>query len=150
MQGRDINWCQFIIEDEKALSGQSVQDFVTPIIEKLKTKLVVACDLQGAISGLRGCEGVPLSKDDFLQKVVRAIQYDWAFFFLYGQDRMLKPVVCSNVDSAIMDADLTIRLVDDTYFYVYGHRKNITENLFEKYEGFKYKICSFDELDIPY
>jgi hypothetical protein len=50
----------------------------------------------------------------------------------------------------MLQADLTIRLADDTYFYVYGRNQELMNDLKERHPEAEFKMSKFSGLDIPY
>jgi hypothetical protein len=78
---------------------------------------VIATDVDGAFRGLKGRSGELLSVCEFMNLVMQADQYDWAFFFMYRSPTTADPV--KDEKGAIQSADVTVRLADDTYFFVY-------------------------------
>jgi hypothetical protein len=55
-----------------------------------------------------------------------------------------------NDKTRIMSASLTIRLVDDTFFYIYAKDEDCASYLRTKYPEAEYKVTTFVGLDIPY
>lgn len=142
-------WHQLIIPDPQGLSGKSVSTFLTPIIRKVAPKIVVAADLVGACPSLSCFENRPVSAEDFLKKVGDAIQYDWAFFFLFLE---LPNTLATFSDhkAALLEAEATIRLADDSYFYIYTRNEELISEVRHKYPAAEYKSSSFEGLEIPY
>ncbi len=143
-------WHQIVVPDPQGLSGASVASFVSLIIRKLGAIIVVASDLVGACPGLMGHARRALNTEDFLQKVVDATQYDWGFFFLYSRTSTPEEIVTSDDKAAMRNADATIRLVDDQYFYIYTRDEGLVSELVGMYPTAEHKASSFEELDIPY
>lgn len=143
-------WHQVVVTDPQGLSGASVASFVGPIIRELKAIAIVASDLVGACSGLKGHERQVLSPDDFLRKAVDATQYDWAFFFLYSRVPKQEELTGSDDKAAMLNADVTIRLADDQYFYVYSRDERLVSEVQLMYPAAEHKASTFAELDIPY
>jgi hypothetical protein len=50
----------------------------------------------------------------------------------------------------MLQADLTIRLADDTYFYVYGRDQELMNELKQRYPAAEFKVSKFSVLDVPY
>jgi hypothetical protein len=139
------------IADPKGLSGTSVAGFVRPIVGRIGTKAVITADVEGAgIAALQEAAGQVLSCDDFLNKVERATQYDWAFFFFYSTDPTPEEADVSDLTAAIQKAHVTVRLADDTYFYVYGRDKVLMNELRRSYPQAEFKVAKFSALDVPY
>ena len=80
-------WREVVIEDPGCLSGESVSRFMLRVQEALSAKYVAVEDIQGAVQGLRGRDGALLPWSDFVRLVSEAVQYDWAWFFLFRSDR---------------------------------------------------------------
>jgi hypothetical protein len=147
---QDLDWCQLVITDKDGLSGSSVASFVSPIIRRLGASAVAISDLDGAVHDLKEYEGCVLSADDFLRKAASATQFDWAFLFLYKKSPKPGEAVSSNEKQTMLQADLTIRLADDMYFYIYGRDKELMNNLRQHYPEAEFKMSKFTSLDIPY
>ena len=147
--GSDSMWYQLVVSDPQGLSGASVVAFAEPIIRKLGATAVVTSDLVGACPGLKDYEGRILTTDHFLNTARDATQYDWAFFFLYSRTPMPDEVSSSDERAEMLHADLTIRLADDYYFYVYSRDKKLMSDLQRIHPDAEYKASKFPELDIP-
>ena len=143
-------WHQIVVTDLEGLSGASVASFVDSIIRRLDATAVVALDLIGACPGLIGHERQVLERDDFLRKVADAIQYDWAFFFLYSITPRSEDLVRADDKTIMLGADATIRLADDHYFYVYSRDEGLMFDLRCRYPTAEHKTSAFGQLDIPY
>jgi len=149
-QAQEAEWFQMIVTDKRGLSGTSVVEFVNPIIRRLGASAVVVSDLVGAAPDLRDHEGQVLSVDVFLQKAATATQFDWAFFFLYVGTPSPEEASSSDDKEAVLQADLTIRLADDTYFYIYGSDRELMSELKRRYPEAEFKASKFSDLEIPY
>ncbi|HLJ88961.1 MAG TPA: hypothetical protein VKZ53_19230 [Candidatus Angelobacter sp.] len=145
----DVDWYQLIVTDGNGLKGSSVADFVAPLIHRLGASAVGMSDLEGAIPELKDYEDRVISPAAFLTKAASATQFDWAFIFLYVKNPSGE---LTDVDDkeAMLQADLTIRLADDTYFYVYGRDHNVMNDLRQRYPEAEFKVSKFFGLDIPY
>lgn len=146
----DSVWHQIIVSDPQGLSGASVVAFVKPIIQTLGIKAVVVSDLVGACPGLKDYEGVVISSDEFLQRAADAAQYDWAFFFFYSSTPMPAEINVIDERAGMRNADATVRLVDDYYFYVYSRNQKLMSDLQRTHPNAEYKAAQLLELDIPY
>jgi hypothetical protein len=144
----DPIWHQMIVTDSEGLSGASVVAFVEPIIRKLGATAVITSDIVGACPELKDYEGRILTADDFLEKARSATQYDWAFFFLYIRTPTPREISVSSARADILYANLTIRLADDYYFYVYSRDEKLMSDLRRMYPDAEYKASKFAELDI--
>lgn len=149
MENSNSVWHQLIIPDPKGLSGKSVLTFLTPIVRKIAAKLVVASDLVGACPSLAGFDNRPVSTEDFLIRVGDATQYDWAFFFFF-LELPGSHVTFSDHRTALLEAEVTVRLADDYYFYVYSQNETLVSELRHQYPAAEYKSSTFEGLDIPY
>jgi hypothetical protein len=138
-----------IMSDSEGLSGASVVAFVEPIIRELQATAVVTSDLVGACPGLKDYEGRVLATDEFLERAGDATQYDWAFFFLYSKTPPPDEANVSDERAVMFHADLTIRLADDYYFYVYSRDQKLMSDLRRMHPDAEYKASKFAELDIP-
>jgi len=145
----DRVWYQITVSDPEGLSGASVVAFLEPIISKVGATAVVTSDLLGACPGLKDHEGHVLPPDTFLQKAANATQYDWAFFFLYSKTPTADEADVSDERTAMRHADLTVRLADDYYFYVYSRDQKLMSDLRRMHPNAEYKTAEFAQLDIP-
>jgi hypothetical protein len=143
-------WHQIVVRDPQALSGASVGSFISSIVRKMGATIIVASDLVGAYHGLKGHEQRLLASDDFLTKVKDATQYDWAFFFLYSRTPTAEELQVADDKAAMLIADVTVRLVDDQYFYVYSRDESLMSKMQRMYPGAEHKTSIFGELDVPY
>jgi hypothetical protein len=143
-------WHQIVVNDPHALSGGSVVSFISPIVRKLGATMIVASDLVGSYQGLKGHEERPMATDDFLQRVGDATQYDWAFFFLYSRRPKTEETEVSDEKTTMLNADATVRLADDQYFYVYSRDESLMSEMQRTYPAAEHKTSMFEELDIPY
>jgi len=142
-------WTQIIIADPEGLSGQSVKQFMNMIISEGQFRWVATRDLVGAFSGLRDLGQRSLSSKEFIGRVAHAVQYDWAFFFLFYDEPALNYLLKEDRD-LIACSDLTVRLCDDTYFYVYLRDQKIISSLARTFPGADFQKCSLEVLSIPY
>jgi len=106
--------------------------------------------LEGAAPELKDYEGRVIAAADFLEKASRAIQFDWAFLFLYVNCPVSAPAATSDDKESMLYADLTVRLADDTYFYIYGRERGLMDDLRRRHPEAEFKISKFSELDVPY
>ena len=144
----DPTWYQLSVSDPDGLSGVSVVAFVEPIIRRLGATSVITSDLVGACPELKDYEGRVLTANDFLKKARSATQYDWAFFFLYISTPTPREASVSSARADMLDANLTIRLADDYYFYVYSRDEKLMSDLRRMHADAAYKASKFAELDI--
>ena len=142
-------WHQIVVKDAHNLSGASTEAFLADLMREANIGWVCVRGLDGAYSGLRGSEGAALPSLEFLTKVSHAAQYDWAFFYLHRKEPSLSAVTVDDL-SNIPAADVTVRLVDDQYFYIYTHEEVVKDHLLTAYPNSEYRHCSFNDLEIPY
>lgn len=147
---QDVDWYQMVVTDKNGLTGNSVVEFVSPIIRRLGVTDVGMSDMEGAIPELKNYEGRVISTADFLRKAASVTQFDWAFLFLYVKRPALELTALADAKQAMLQADLTIRLADDTYFYVYGRDHDSMNDLRQHYPEAEFKVSKFSGLDIPY
>jgi hypothetical protein len=147
---QDVDWYQLVVADKSGLAGTSVVEFVAPIIRRMGASAVLISDLVGAVSDLKKCEGRVLTPADFLQKAANATQFDWAFLFLYVRVVEAGQINISDDKKNMLEAELTIRLADDTYFYVYGRDATLMNDLRRSYPQAEFKVSKFSSLDVPY
>ena len=147
---RNADWYQLVVIDNQGLTGNSVVKFLGPLIRKLGASAVRISDLEGAVPDLKDYEGRIILVDEFLRKAAGATQFDWAFLFFYVKFPALELVDVADDNEAMLEADLTVRLADDTYFYVYGRNENLMNVLKQQYPEAEFKLSKFSGLDIPY
>jgi hypothetical protein len=144
-----MTWHEIIVPDPDFLSGASVRRFLDSIVEAANIRWVLTDDLVGAIFGLRGQERIALPVGRFLDLVADAKQYDWAFFFLHGNEPQAWPLDATH-GAMIADAKVTLRLFDDSDFFVYTQDDALAEHLQRAHSSATYRRCVFEELSVPY
>ena len=147
---QEVDWYQVVVTDKNGLTGNSVVEFVGPLIRRLGASAVGMSDLEGAIPELKDYERRVISPTDFLRKAAGATQFDWAFLFLYVKRPTVELQAVADDKESMLQADLTIRLADDTYFYVYGRDHDLMNDLRQRYPEAEFKVAKFSGLDIPY
>jgi hypothetical protein len=144
-----MTWHEIIVPDPHALSGASVRRFLDSIVGPANIRWVQIDDLVGAIFGLRDQERTTLPVGRFLDLVADATQYDWAFFFLHGDEPKAWPLDATH-GAMIADAKVTLRLFDDSDFFVYTQDDALAEHLRRAHSSATCRRCAFEELAIPY
>lgn len=144
-------WYQVIIPDPHCLDGQSVGDFMKFIGTRFAITCVLVDDVIG-VAELQGIDGTMLPWGEFLKQVINAKQYDWAWFFLYCNGEPIDYGALSEPLTLIARSDVTVRLVDDSYFYVYTCSKTLSEDLIAEYRDRDCRLitASLYELEIPF
>jgi len=152
MENSSERWFTVIVRDSHSLSGKSVEKFVGPLLSMLGIKCVFVRDLAGSLGRMADSSGTLIGAADFMSRVGTAGQYDWAFFFLFGEQPSCDPTsLDARDDTALVGvADLTIRLVDDSFFYVYGRDSNVFRYLCERYPEREGGFSDFESVVIPY
>lgn len=144
-------WYQIVASDPNFLSGTSVARFVESMSTEFDIRYGLATDLVGGIQELKEVEGVIVSLDDLLQRIRSADQIDWAFFFLFKEMHAIPARLSKRgIRAEILSAHVTIRLVDDTYFYVYTRDDRLSSYLLRRHHGAAERICSLENLEIPF
>jgi hypothetical protein len=144
-----MTWHEIIVPDPDAQSGASVRRFLDSIVGPANIRWVQSDDLAGAIVGLRDQERIALPVGRFLDLVADATQYDWAFFFLHEGEPKAWPLDATHLDM-IADAKVTLRLFDDSDFFVYTQDDALAEHLQRAHSSATYRRCAFEELSFPY
>src|SRR5215471_11748373 len=72
-----------VIVDESALAGNSVKEFVEKLVSLAQIQWVWVRDVLGNTRGFSS-QAVELDAEEFLKRVGNAVQYDWAFFFMFA------------------------------------------------------------------
>jgi hypothetical protein len=141
------SWHEVVIRDADCLSAVSVRSFVSRIIIDFGIQWVRVRDVDGAAWGLIARNGETMDVAEFLQLVGQAFQYDWAFFFMY----LSEPSSSESEDKKIMKgADITVRLVDDTFFFAYTANDEIAMQIVDWYPSATRTLVEFENLKIPY
>jgi hypothetical protein len=144
------SWFQIIVSDPAALSGTSVALFARSICERLGITHVGIRDVVGSVTGLKNLNDTVVSVADFISKVGEATQYDWALFFLYGALPSEAEWTIKNDRERITQTVATIRLADDTYFYVYTQDSGLAFYLKSVTPQAEVKALGMSDLEIPY
>lgn len=141
-------WYQVSIVDPSCLSGESVKNFVEGAIRKTGSQWAYIGELEGAYFGLRGSERKIISCSVLVGKISDAVQYDWGFIYLY-KDKPSGSIVFDNERDNISSAIVSIKLVDDNYFYLYTRNEDIFKYFINSYDNVRYKIANINDLEIP-
>jgi hypothetical protein len=144
-----MSWHEIIVPDPDALSGGSVRRFLDSIVGPANIRWVQIDDLVGAVFGLRDQARTTLPVGRFLDLVADATQYDWAFFFLHEDEPKAWPLDATH-RAMIADAKATVRLFDDSDFFIYTRDDALAEHLRRGHSSATYRRCAFEELSIPY
>jgi hypothetical protein len=141
------NWHEIVIRDPDNLSAVSVDSFVRRIIDRFGIQWVRVSDIAGAVWGLIERNGDTMPIVEFLHSVDQASQYDWAFFFMY----LVEPSSTTREDKQNMkSADITVRLVDDAFFFVYTTNGDMALQVLNWYPSATHTLVEFGNLRIPY
>lgn len=145
-------WYQLIINDPNFLSGDSVLEFISPLVKLFRINYVLVKDVVGAVPDQSSLDGALLSVEDFMQRIALATQYDWAFFFMYEENRSVTDMAWNEADDRILieKARLTIRLTDSSQFFLYEKTGEALKALKGNPNVSESKAVKLDELDIPY
>jgi hypothetical protein len=143
------HWHQLMIGDPHNLSGESVHAFMTHLGDIVHSGAVLVSDVLGAsVVQLQAFNGSAVPWQQFLAAVRQAKQIDWAWFFLFTGT----PPVCTDEEKLLEFANLSVRLVDGQYFYVYTADGGIVKRLTDVLGGVECEIrtAAFADLDRPY
>ena len=146
-------WQLIIIEDSDALPGKSVFDLLKVLMKQFKFKYVILNDIEGAAEAandLKEKEGEIISIDEFLEKVVDVIQFDWGDFFLFLDYPKNWEFVDRSYSKQIEQTDMTVRAIDDQYLYIYTPSQDVLGLLKEYYTIESLKSDLLENLDFPY
>ena len=143
------SWYQLIINDDDCLSGESVANVVSKIINLFGVNKIVLGDMEGAFKGLPREDGSSLDADDFIKKVRDAVQYDWAFFFMF-KDKIPVGFDVKNINSSIAAATITVRLFDSNYFYLYSESNLLMKFKNDFFPSSNLAEVSFEKLEVLY
>jgi len=152
MNDSDIKWHQLIINDPNFLSGNSVLEFIAPLVKLFHINHVLVKDVVGAVPDRSSLDGALLSSEEFMRRIPLAVQYDWAFFFMYEENPFVTNMDWNAADNRMLieKSRLTIRLVDSGQFFLYEKTGEIFKVLRGNQNISESKVVSLKELDIPY
>lgn len=143
---------QVIIRDPAFLSGTSLRQIASVIASCARSKFVAVRDVEGSgksIPELAADVGI-LGLDELLELAVGITQIDWGDFFFC--DTSQKAGTISHDDdyvAAIPKADVTLRCVDDTFYYVYGTSSRLLAELINVLPSGDTKHGELADLDYP-
>jgi hypothetical protein len=141
---------EIVMRDPFLLSGVSVARLTSALARIVQAKFVYVSDLIGGPARLNENAEEVITLDFFDQWVSVTAQYDWAFFYFLKR----KPDTDFPDDQSEKDwiriADLTVRLVDSEYFYIYTRDSASVDYLLGQYVGCEVRTVDIDTLDIPY
>ena len=119
---------EIVIEDPLHLSGRSTHDFVESVLALSSLNWVYFRGLDGAFCGLAEPETNILPVRDFLPLLVDATQYDWGYLFFSDLPIRYDPESLTDAE-LLFRSDLSIFLVDDSYFFVYTDDEDVAIRL---------------------
>ena len=150
-------WTQIVVCDPLFLPGKSIVDVIQSILKVKDYEYIILNEIYGvtkAVVLLEQKVNIPLKIQDLLSFVNDVKQFDWGDFFLFKDypthwDNSSEII---NYPDLIIQADTTIRAVDDQYIYIYIYTRyiDIVEMIKNKYVYESIKIGSLEELEYPY
>lgn len=147
---------QFVVEDESELSGDSLREILTAILEVLGPMIIRVGDIEGAgkgITRLRTAESREqvLTSREVINIADEVVQIDWGDFFFFDSQRAAKTLPLEEKYSvAALRARLLLRAVDDSYYYLYGREERLLTHLRRIYPAGKLKRGDLDDFDFPF
>lgn len=147
----DILWEQLVIVDPQALPGSTLSKVIKSIIKCIQLTYVISANIEGAGTSLLEREQAKvLTIEDFLNKLLQVIQFDWGDFYLFK----LKPenpntFLSKDYENLLPKAEVTLRAIDDTYLYIYTKNITIINQIKIEYELESSRTASIVNLDFP-
>ena len=147
----NLLWHQFVVPDKNLLSGGSVVEIISPLLSISNAQVILLSDLIGAVGDLIDLNDDFIYRNEFLEKIRLATQYDWAFFFLFEKKPSIS-VLHTGLDhrALLSQAELTIRLVDSQYVYFYFKNLIFKDHLMIRFPGCEYQTTTLNDLELPY
>jgi hypothetical protein len=121
---------------------------VSKIIARFGVHWVQWNDVDGAGLAKRNNELLPAA--EFLDLVIQASQYDWAFFFMFVEKPAHSTLFESDDKEKLARADITVRLVDDTFVFVYSRSDEVARQIQSWYPAAAQSQVKLENLKIPY
>jgi hypothetical protein len=148
-------WWQIVIEDESALSGESLIRLLKLVSPNIEVHFVAVDDIEGGGAGISRLmnNGAPLvlSLQAVLDSAESVVQFDWGDFFLFqNKEQALQVLPGEPYSDSVCKALVTVRAVDDTYFYVYTRSQDLVEAILEKYSEAEVWKSPLKKLEFPY
>ena len=148
-------WFLITIDDPKFISVASILDVFTNISKIIDLKFVVLERIQGAANSglivtLQHKENILMNLDEALMLVQNVESLEWGDFFLFKT----VPINWSNPINElypfiIKQTDLTLRIVDNQYFYIYTTNNCIVTHFEDNYNLESVTLDFLDNLDFP-
>ena len=149
-------WWQVVIADESALSGESLIRLLQLVSQHVSAQFVVLDDIEGAGEGINGLVSddetlLVLSVQAVIDCARAVVQFDWGDFFLLGhKEEAVQWLPGAPYDDSVRKALVTIRAVDDTYFYIYTRNKDLVDVLVKNYPQAEVWKGPIKGLEFPY
>jgi hypothetical protein len=144
---------QFVVEDASSLSGPAVAHVIRSVADVVKAQFVVVDEVEGT-----GPVRLRLVSPDLLVFSVNEVaelagqmtQLEWGdFFFLQTEAaaNRIRPEDACPV--RVVKSLVTVRCVDNTYFYVYGLQLRFRKAIQRRLRPVESRTGPVDELDYP-
>ena len=147
----DFFSCLVVIEDPNAVPGKTIYDFFKILMEVLELKFIVLDYIVGggvSIANYQNQSDLILNISDFLKELKGVDQFERGDFFLFRD----YPSEWENPDEesypyVIQQTDTTLRVVDNTYLYLYTPYSAVEKQIMDVYKIESIKIASLEKLD---
>ena len=177
-QGRKTDMWQLVVKDPMLLSGASVAGTLRTLAALTKADIAVIDEVEGGGNGrlqLMSAKLIICTIREALEMVERMTQFDWGDFYMFrnrGAARALAPNTSyvppppgiggmsgdsggwsppkESVASRVAKSLVTLRCVDNTYFYIYGSSPSLCDALRSALDISEEKVGEMDDLDYPY
>jgi len=158
------NWWQIEIEDLDNMPGQNVVKLLKFLNDFIPFTHILTDDICGAVgeelANKQMQEALLHTKEDFYKLAIPAVQFEWGFLHLFDEKKeagLVKDKINKGYeDKKLLSPDLTkeslitIRIVDQGYFYIYTTNKDLAELIKKEYSNAVIKNKTFKKLDFPY
>lgn len=149
------NWTLITIDDPDFLSGNSLFQLIQLMLFATQFKFVIIYEIYGnteAIANLEKKENTIMKIEDLLKDIRNVKQFDWGDFFLFRECPEKWEILerMPSYPDLIIQANTTLRAVDDQYMYIYTKDKNIINVIKENYKIESITIDNLENLPHPY
>lgn len=145
-----VFFTEIIAVDPALLSGVSIHSFMTDLIVRFGINWVELDDVEGAVQGLANRNSQVMPAAESLDRVGQAHQYDWAFFYLFVARPIERKAIEPEYKTRLIDADLTVRLVDSAFIFIYSRNDGVPALLMTLYPAAKHRLVEINDLQIAF
>jgi hypothetical protein len=154
MKNDERLWWQFIIADPEYATGSSVLCFLKELWTVRQPSFVLVFGAHWLIEcfdSTAGATNVRVTTEDLSDILPGIVQIDWADFLLFGSERDVERII--ELDSPWLrfaQADVSVRVADNSYFYVYTREEAFRAALASRYPDCDATYRPIDKLEIPF